>query len=388
MGNNHYTIWGYMKEIIFNCFTPYQLLISMYYANSIKGVKKVLIFKDFADYHIDPLFYQSFFDVNIYVPYYYKKNIFLKQFYKMFYSGYLFRFSPIYHQIIKIKSAIFMFFSDQEVTTNKIISILKKNKSNKLILVEEGLALYTISYTRISLKTLLGNILCGVCTQNYFGESKSFDTVFAIEPNCVHKRFMCKKVIKQSDIFLDTDFLKKLRIQSDFIRGGNRKKLLILGDPVNELGIDEVEYVNSIIGIVNNCKDDYDIYIKPHPRENVNIYKCIKNCTIINDYKWLPVELIATKYSFDALISIISSASINIARIDSRIKAFMTFKIYRFNLQDEIVDRMKMYKNIVIVDSFNDLFIDLHSEMINFGSCCLNNKEDVKYLNSLISSSD
>ena len=85
-----------MKEIVFVCFTTYHLLVSMYYAYKLKNVKKTLIFKDFANYHIDDSFYKKFFDDVFIIPYYNSASKFFYQFHKSYYGGFLFKLSPLY----------------------------------------------------------------------------------------------------------------------------------------------------------------------------------------------------------------------------------------------------------------------------------------------------
>ena len=370
-----------MKEIFFVCFTPYQLLVSMYYAYKIKDIKKTLIFKDFADYHIDSSFYEKYFDNIFIIPYYDKKNIFVKQFYKSFYCGYLFRFSPIFRYIKNIENSVIMYFSDQEVSSNKIVRILMNNPTNYIILSEEGLGLYVYRESTVSLKTRIGYVLCGLKTCNVIGGSKYYNAILAKYPTSIHARFSDTACIMQNDLFLDGDFINSINLPS-IIFNNYKKKALILGEPIKEIGINNDEYVDSLTRILDVYKHDCDIVVKPHPREDISIYDLLNDCTLLSNVKWVPVELLVLKYNFNIVISVYSASVVNIAKVNKNLNVFLTYPLYGLQLDSNLINEFNKYSNINVVTNYEDL-----SYNDNNYNCISNKKNenfDLIFLEKLI----
>ena len=360
-----------MKEMVFICFTPYQLLVSMYYAYKIKGIKRTLIFKDFANYNIDSSFYEKHFDKIFIIPYYEKKNIFAKQFYKSYYGGYLFRFSPLYKYLKDINNSVVMYFSDQEVSSNKMIRILNSGNNNTIILTEEGISIYAYHKSNSSLKTKIGNLLCGLKTCNVIGDSKLYNIIFAKNKEKVHPRFDKDFIIQQSNLFFDKEFIKNIDICVDNVQNNLKKKLMILGEPISEASLDVKKYTNTLEEIMNFFNDDYDIYIKPHPRENDEVYKSFDNCTLLYDLKWVPVELIVSKFNFEIVISISSSSAVNIAMINNKIQILLIYKLYGLNINENLIRLFGQYDNIYTLerlDDFNHIIVNniRHNDVCTF----------------------
>ena len=370
-----------MNEIIFSCFTPYQLLTSMYYAYKIKGVKKTLIFKNFSDYKIDEKFYFKFFD-NIYIiPYYDSDNKILKQVKKMYYSGYLFFLSNIYKYIKNKKNIILMIFSDQEATTNKIINCLN-NDTNVIILVEEGLGIYTKKKYIRPLRTKIVDFLCGICTTEYIGDYEGISKVIAKDPNKVDERFQKNILLKETDCLHDYDFINQIELDIDDF-DALTDTILFLGEPIKELNISEKEYTSLLNEILEKFGGKYKIIIKPHPREDISFYRKFNDLIVIDKFKWVPVELLVLKYGFNIVFSICSAASVNIAKLNSDIQIYLLYKIFNLNIFNNINFDFNDIKNIKVVNNVNDIYIDNNTTNKIFTTISIN--EDINYLLKLIS---
>lgn len=372
-----------MREIVFVCFTTYQLLIAMYYAYNLKGIKKTLIFRNFANYNIPTSYYNKYFDNIFNIPYYENANIFTKQYYKSYYAGYLFKFSDIYEYIAHVKKSIVIFFSDQEVMSNRIIRILKNDASNTIILSEEGLGIYESVKSKFSIKTKIGNLLCGLRTCELIGGCNFHDVLLARKPEAVHER-LCNngRIIKQNDLFIDSGFIDSIVIDDDRIKKSNKKRLIILGEPISEYNIKYGEYLEFINRIIEDHSKDYDIFIKPHPRENSEIYKRINNCIVFDDIKWLPVELLVLKFHFDILINTYSASVVNIAKTNPNLVIFLIYKLFNMKLSTELTETFNKYPNIIDIDDYSDIFTTKNNNLYDVYN--KNDNYDLDYLNSLI----
>jgi len=96
-----------------------------------------------------------------------------------------------------------------------------------------------------------------------------------------------KKIFK--DIFSLTDIkFKKINLSLSLSKiESDRKSILIIGQP---------HCVDMEIEIIESLKNDYEIYVKPHPLYNDKKYKNIENINIIDDRNFYPKVSLALCY--------------------------------------------------------------------------------------------
>lgn len=128
---------------------------------------------------------------------------------------------------------------------------------------------------------------------------------------------------KMQDSLSDED---KNRILKVFMRGqtlnlGDHKKLLVITQPISEDGFTTEEYKLRLFReIIDEYKKDYEVYIKPHPRE-VTDYKATLDRTFIEIPRSFPLELfdLMNNITFESGVTLFSSGLKNVTCIKNKI---------------------------------------------------------------------
>ena len=331
------------KKILFVAFTPYHLINSIYYATIIKKntiCENILIWQDFADYNIDFSIIKDVFSTVYVLPSLECKNKIIKQFKKFYYIGYGFSFSVIGKYLKDIDNGVMVFcFSDAHALTYKVIQKLKRKKKY-LILIEEGLGIYENKERKNLLRTSIINFILGIKEEKFIGESKSIDAVILKHPEWVKgRKFKGCKILQQGNIFNNCILNSELNfIKSELLSYTNdrRKILLWLGDPIEECGASKSVENELIYELSKFVKDTHFILVKPHPRENREFYRNIESNDIkvidLPKFNWIPIELFVSFFEFNTIITVISSAALNIYQLKNRAQI-----LYVYNLIENIV---------------------------------------------------
>ena len=386
-----------MKKIYFICFTPFHLISSMYYASKISDIRnyqRVLIWINYFDYGIKLEMIDPFFEKIIEIPYYDNVNKIRKQFFKFYYSGYAFKFNPIGNDMRDVDSkSIILCFSDVNETTHRAIEIIAQ-KGGKIILVEEGLGTYLSHNNKESIKTFLIRTVLGMHTEKSIGSFRAISSVFLQHPEW-NKKYKKEIVIQQNNIFRDAQFLDQLyfvKNEIKTIKSKNKKSVLWLGDPVDEIGGKKEDELNIIKFLSNKLSDEYQIFIKPHPREDIYIYNSILSDNIkllvIKNIEWMPAEIVSSYLDFKTIITSASSAAINIYELKKNCQVIYLYKLIKgiYEISDKALKPILSNKNVWVPDS-EDQIIDLikgedNIETINVTTEQLNC--DIRYLREVM----
>ena len=168
-----------------------------------------------------------------------------------------------------------------------------------------------------------------------------------------------------------------------------KKKILFLSAPIEEINISSKDYINCLNQITGLLTNEYEIIVKPHPRENISYFKDIKGITLLNskEIQTIPFELIAMKFQFDAVITVISSAAFNTYEMQQNTKLIYIYKLFKNILFDEnTVERYLNLPNVYSIDKIEKINEVLTN---NIKQRIINKNEDldIQYLNKLIQGS-
>ena len=301
----------------------------------------------------------SFFEKIIEIPYYDNVNKIKKQFLKFYYMGYAFKCNPIGKEMKNIDSTtIILCFSEVNETTHRAIEIVAK-KGGKIILVEEGMGTYFSHNYKESKKTFLIRMILGMHTEKCIGSFSAISKVFLQHPEW-NKKFKKELVIQQNNIFKDRMFLEQLHFVKDkvkFINSEFKKSILWLGDPVEEIGGKKSEELSLIRSISLKLAGNYQIFIKPHPREDIHVYDEILGNNIkllvIKDIEWIPAEIISSYLDFNTIITSASSAAINIYELKRNCQIIYVYKLIEgiFEISEKALKPILSRQNVWVPDS-------------------------------------
>lgn len=198
----------------------------------------------------------------------------------------------------------------------------------KYILYEDGLDLFKKEiYTPFNynlIDRILGFLNLKILS---VGESKY---IKEIEVNDIQGIAISKKNIKEVNrikLMEKTSKENKKLIYDIFIESSfnlkNKKNILILTEPLFldrrvKSESDQISLYRNIIKEVNN--DNYNIYIKPHPRDLINYERLVSNNNIID--KDIPIEVLNFNNNvyFEKAIAITSTSIDGIKFVKERIK--------------------------------------------------------------------
>ncbi len=215
--------------------------------------------------------------------------------------------------------------------------ISKKRNPHKIVLYEEGLALY--DEHKRSLKEIVEYHLGkkGVY-KGVVGRSHRVNTIFAQWPEELPEwKRKNRTIVLQSDVFSNKEIFNKIVMQDKHLKKmadalSGKKILLYLGTPISELSKSfrmkqEIGLLNSLIQAL---PEEYVILIKGHPREPVNKYKRFSTdprCVLFDkNAAWYPIEVLLPLFHIKAVVSCSSSAAMNLAERIDGCRAIFTYK--------------------------------------------------------------
>lgn len=256
-----------------------------------------------------------------------------------------FRLYIIANKIFKKKhNSILCVFSDVAIDAQFLMEINKRNNSKNMnILIDEGIGLYLNRKEKKDYSSLFRKILklyrFNPSSNISIGEYSDLDAIFAKEPNDLPEflKKSNKDIIQQDTNYIfckeTTEwFLEVLDIDIKPLVSVSDKVVVILGQPLRFLGMDEDKEIKIWESIFKIIPESYAILIKPHPTDKKNKYNSLlksrANISILdNNYALLPIELIFSQFNRAITISAFSSATMNVKYINEKIYNIYIYKI-------------------------------------------------------------
>lgn len=325
-----------MQCAYFVVLTTYQLYVADVYANYLidnyKNVKIRVFLVGIEEFDTTNLNYEV-----IKIPDLNQSK--LKRFIqRLVWAGRFFFVTPIYKYFCSIKNCNLFVFNDNEPITNKLMRMVKRNKTNKVTIIEEGIGMYektSLSNGKLSRKQKLRlgiTWLLGSPMQfKALGENELIDNAIVGDKELFKtlEKSRGKIVVTQNKTALlkDADgFLVKAGIKSviDY-----KSDVLYLGQPFaenGELAEGEIDYIETLASGVEH------FLIKPHPRDKVGKYKKIvennSNISVVaDDLCTIPLECLIGALKVTVLITLVSSAGVNISKNSPTIQCVFTYKM-------------------------------------------------------------
>lgn len=251
------------------------------------------------------------------------------------------------------KDLTFVVFKDQQIRECAIINTLKsKYKKAKIILMEEGLALYAnITKSSFSIKRMIYSavkILFGV--PKYFlenhpmGLNPAVDKIICSNPEALMHRGFSKNAELEAEYNVfdedQCDYLLKNLFKADL--GGKKIDFAFLTQPIYPRSkFDDEKYEKFLSELVFTLKKRGSVLIKKHPRDKWN-YDSFKdqNVQICDDkVNHIPFECVWGAYGKPQMITLFSSA----VCISSSKKR----SIFLYNLLPESIGNGRLDEKIV-----------------------------------------
>lgn len=257
-------------------------------------------------------------------------------------------------------------FNDNEPITKYFMKKVRRKKRNNIILLEEGIG-------------------------TYYNLGKSNYITHAIVKN--------KNKFKRDNIknIIEFDYIKLFSKEklASFINNtieptkivSCNYDVLILTQPIyenesvykNELSDTEINYYDKVIEKISK---DKAILIKPHPRESILKYKVIEdkyeNVKVLDEFmKNIPIECLLPFYNVKNIITMFSSAAINISELYKNISVFFTYEF------DELININKLWDKVDIkdfIDNKDNIFILKNTIELSYH---INNQENNENLESI-----
>ena len=206
----------------------------------------------------------------------------------------------------KNKYDYIIYFVDTDIP-NQLF--LKNNSKATRILIEEGIGLYDMGVLdrfRSIIKKIFFSIFCfkNVSFKHYEqGANKYHDYLLCRIPEILPENKKNTNVLKYDVI--------ESSLEQKVTESENRK-ILYLGSNMCKMGWMKEDDERKLFEAVffNLINDGYKIYIKPHPREEIEKYQRYSNIEIIQSDE--PAEIIGKKLDPVATFSIASSGILNL----------------------------------------------------------------------------
>lgn len=391
-----------MKRVILFAHTTMTLFTCVYYSSKLKShdkrIKTVLIWTNSTSYNISIRAFSSFFDETYTVSGGIGdgKRFSLDHYMKYLECRSYLRKSDIGRMLAEhYEREILMTGSDYNNIMKSIIDIFsRKRNRHRVILFEEGLALYdakrttvkdVISYFSGKKKDELAVI----------GQSAKLNVIFAQHPEELPSwKKRDRIVIQQSDVFSDASLMKEMLSKETCLakmqnRLLGKKVLLYLGQPIrvfdNDFRLtDERAFIEQIVNIM---PEDYVILIKGHPREPFSKYQYFESnprCVLFDKrISWYPMEFLLPLFDVKYVMAFASSAAINIAERVEGCRAVYTYKCMKVDIPQAWRTMLERTDNKVVVpDTVEKIQIILQADTFvdNDDGLPKRNDKDLKYL--------
>lgn len=286
---------------------------------------------------------------------------------RLYYGGNLFCLSPLYKHVKNVRNNFIFVFNDTEPITNKVIKCLKK-KHNKIVLVEEGIGTYAVSNIRKKtlsekIRVLFTGFLGSKMQYRAIGDNKLIDYVIVGNPNLYNSlaKSLNKVVIQQSKNKIFSCASNFLQTYYEKISNDTICEILFLGQPIVEKsGMLPME--QDLMHMVLTLAEKKKVMIKPHPRDINGKYNKLAeefdNVSVLDgNCARIPIECLVAHYKPRIVLTIASSAAINLANMMPTIKAVMLYKLDICEELNKIVfGKSSYYDDNIFVGANDNLF--------------------------------
>ncbi|WP_195538928.1 polysialyltransferase family glycosyltransferase [Eubacterium maltosivorans] len=223
------------------------------------------------------------------------------------------------------KFDVLALFNDSRYLDGYLIKRMKKEYSSKIVLLEEGLALYLKNEYKLlgfksKAKYFARKILAqigGVNLPQYgLGYHISVDKIALYSPDLIEKRKAEKKELIKLPNCSPPDKIMRQMMKIFNLENETETKrydCIYFGQSLSELEGYEKENEDRFLNYLDYMtkQKKLKIAIKPHPFEDVNKYKKYSNFYIIEN-NIIPAEILFYKMKIDIIITPFSSAARNI----------------------------------------------------------------------------
>ncbi|SDY66550.1 hypothetical protein SAMN05660462_00594 [Proteiniborus ethanoligenes] len=229
-----------------------------------------------------------------------------------------------------------------------------------IILIEEGIGLYRYVKKRYHfIYSLIGKLIFGIRFENTtcIGEQSRTTKIMCNYPKLLNNIQLKKKVerINQWDFSILKNMKDLYAIDQNFNKIPDHEFNIFIGQPLVEDGIiNEKEYMKLISTVVRLSTKKNNLFIKPHPRENISKYFFMEEeyGAILLRNKDIPIELLLLDQKKARVFTAYSSAVFNIAKY-FRINSYLLYKLIDFN--PKIPCEMLKSSYINVVENFKEL---------------------------------
>ena len=380
-----------MDISVFICFTPYQLLNAVYYAEKLQNKSKsILIWHNYTKYNICLDRFDALFNEIVEISNFYEESFFKRQYHKCLYGGFMFFRSNINKVLATLdfsKTVLFL-FSDQHIISRKILTKYG-NSAKDVILVEEGMATYLIRSHKVpKSKDWLINLILGANYEPYIGANKLIRTIFVKHPDMLPlEKKGDRLIVEQDNVFRDAIWGRFFGDALNTMRDKHLKhnSILWLGQPLDLDGVSSEEQIDWLESILRALPDDYEICIKPHPREAEGKYKrlnSITRVTVLNlkDLNWIPIEIIASLIKPKIILTAFSTAANNILELGIPCKVVYCYRAFNLGLGKEIDLYLNANPNVYCIKNSEELLSILNTEYKGTCSSYKNKNADIDYI--------
>lgn len=265
----------------------------------------------------------------------------------------------------KMKGSTLIVFKDANYLQGYLLSILKKDKTSKTVLVEEGLSMYEErgGVHRLTIKNkvkrvvriALMRLLKAKKVTYGFGYNDNLDYLAVYSPDKLDEvKVIGKEVIRLPHVAPD---LAVFNVMEEYflddsvenIIDEEKQSIMYFGQLMVENGKVDKKREEFFLNYLSNISEEYNIQviIKPHPRENVEKFKMYSNVIVV-DNRNIPAEVLFNKIKPSAILTPYSTASMNISRWWNVNSAY-TFKLIDLEIDINLLD------NQTIVEEYDDL---------------------------------
>lgn len=358
-------------RVIFYAYTSYHLFYSVYYAMQVhwkENTKKYLIWYKYNIYAMDLNFLNPYFDDVIVITDPENDSFLLRQLKRSINGGYLFRYSQVGRFLASQRqNNIFVCFSDQNDYVIRAIALIKRNKNNAVIMVEEGDATYAFpKYETPTIYNRLAQIVTGSERGRYIGHTGAVDVWIVRQPETLPlKKKGVSTVIKQNDIFADKEWTNQFSFLwrdklSVMPAGHGKKKILWIGGPIEVHGVAVKEELLWLMEIADAVQDKYMIYIKQHPRERDEKYAGLvghSNIEMVGEgLQWIPMEFLVNMFQPDIILTVSSSAAFHIYEGGFKGKVIYTYRRFKdIQIDQDVIVEYAKKENIYDVKNLDEL---------------------------------
>lgn len=264
--------------------------------------------------------------------------------------------SKIQSQNSTVYDLIF-YFVDKEIPNQYFLQL---HCESIKVLIEEGIGLYD-GCNSIGIRDILLQALClfryGFRLRkrgNEQGANGYHNWLILRDKKSLPKSKTCARLLEY-DVAFENGIKgrKDTRVNR---RNAQEKLALIIGSVSSESSVGADEEMQILLSFVDILVENkFKVQIKMHPREPVFKYQeLIPKCELVEDRA--PVELYCQEFEPDCVISVMSSALINIADMTSRSKCFYIFPCFTFNfINIAILEKMTLPSNIRLLKNADEL---------------------------------